>query len=61
MRKLLLPLVVTLFAVLSLTTLRSIMPELVAKQTMAFGLGAVLFMAAAAIPWQWHLRFAPWL
>jgi rod shape determining protein RodA len=61
MRKLLLPLVVVLFAVLSLTTLRSIMPELVAKQTIAFGLGAVVFTVAAAIPWQWHLRFAPWL
>lgn len=61
MRKLLVPLVVTLFAVLSLTTLRSIMPELVARQLMAFVLGGLVFVVATHIPWQWHLRFAPWL
>lgn len=61
MRKYILPLVLFLFTVLSLTTLRSIVPELLYKQTIAVFVAFVGFFVAAKLPFAFHLKIAKWL
>lgn len=61
MRSYFLPAILSLFAVVSLTTLRSIVPDLVYKQALAFALAGGAFIAAWKIPFSWHLRFASYL
>lgn len=64
MRKYFLWLLLASFAVLSLTTLRSIAPDLLTKQLAAFGLGACLFYGLSRLPFSFYLRhskYAYWL
>ena len=46
------------FALLSLTTLRSIVPDLLNRQAMAFGLGIVGFYLLSRLPFDFYLRFS---
>lgn len=60
MRKYLLPALLVLFAILSLTTLKSIVPDLLAKQALAFVLAAVLFYFASKLPFTAYLASSKW-
>lgn len=61
MRKYFLLAVLFLFSVLSLTTLRSIVPDLLYKQALSFALAFVAFFFAWKLPFEFHLRMAKWL
>lgn len=61
MRKYFLVGILFLFAVLSLTTLRSIVPDLLYKQAIAFFLAFVLFFMTAKLPFSLHLQISKWL
>ncbi len=61
MRKYFLPATLFLFALLSLTTLRSIVPDLLYKQAIAFGLAFILFFLTCQLPFKLHLQMSKWL
>lgn len=61
MRKYFLTSILFLFAVLSLTILRSIVPELLYKQTISFFLAFVAFFIARRLSFEFHLDIAKWL
>ena len=61
MRKYILPSVLFLFTVLSLTTLRSIVPDLLYKQTIAVLVAAVAFFVSAKLPFSFHIKTSKWL
>jgi len=61
MRKYFLLGILFLFTVLSLTTLRSIVPELLYKQATTFGLAFLLFFLVAKLPFDFHLQVAKYL
>lgn len=50
-----------LFTILSLTTLRSIVPDLLYKQTISFAIAFVVFIVAWKLPFEFHLKLAKWL
>jgi rod shape determining protein RodA len=60
MRKYFLAASLFLFALLSLTTLRSIVPDLLYKQALSFGLAFILFALAAKLPFNLHLQLSKW-
>jgi rod shape determining protein RodA len=60
MRKYFLLGILFLFTVLSLTTLRSIVPELLYKQTISFALAFLVFFIAWKLPFEFHLKIAKW-
>lgn len=60
MRKYFLAAALFLFALLSLTTLRSIVPDLLYKQVLSFGLAFILFALAAKLPFNLHLQISKW-
>lgn len=60
MRKYFLLGILLLFTVLSLTTLRSIVPELLYKQTISFALAFIVFLIAWKLPFELHLKIAKW-
>ncbi|MBU1033858.1 FtsW/RodA/SpoVE family cell cycle protein [Patescibacteria group bacterium] len=61
MRKYFLLGVLFLFTVLSLTTLRSIVPELLYKQAISFGLAFLVFFVTYKLPFAFHLKISKWL
>lgn len=61
MRKYFLFGILFLFAVLSLTTLRSIVPNLLYKQTISFALAFVVFFIAYRLPFTFHVKVSKWL
>ena len=61
MRKYFLFAILFLFAVLSLTTLRSIVPNLLYKQTIAFALAFVVFFVVCKLPFAFHVKISKWL
>ncbi len=61
MRKYFLLSLIFLFAILSLTTLRSIVPELLYKQAISFFLAFLVFLLASKLPFIFHLHLAKWL
>jgi rod shape determining protein RodA len=61
MRKYFLIGILSLFAGLSLTTLRSIVPELLYKQTISFALAFLVFAVAWKLPFEFHRKIAKWL
>lgn len=61
MRKYFLFGILFLFAVLSLTTLRSIVPNLLYKQAIAFGLAFLVFFLASRLPFTFHVTISKWL
>lgn len=61
MRKYFLFGILFLFAVLSLTTLRSIVPDLLYKQAISFSLAFVIFFVACRLPFTFFLQMAKWL
>lgn len=50
-----------LFTILSLTTLRSIVPDLLYKQTISFAIAFAVFFVAWQLPFEFHLKLAKWL
>lgn len=60
MRRFFLPSLLLSFAVLSLLTLSSIVPDLLYKQLLAFVLAFILFFAASYFPFAWYLKSAKW-
>lgn len=60
MRKYFLPTILALFAMLSLTTLRSIVPELLYKQVISFSIACVVFAASWRLPFAFHQILAKW-
>lgn len=60
MRKYFLFGVLFLFALLSLTTLRSIVPDLLYKQTISFGIAFAVFFIAWNLPFELHSKLAGW-
>jgi len=58
MRKYFLLIILLSFALLSLTTLLSIVPELLNKQAMAFVLGIFTFYLLSRLPFDFYLRFS---
>ena len=61
MRKYFLFGILFLFAVLSLTTLRSIVPNLLYKQAIAFTLAFFVFFVARSLPFSFHVKISKWL
>lgn len=61
MRKYFLLVVLGLFTIISLTTLRSIVPDLLYKQALSFALAFLVFFIAWKIPFSFHLRMSKWL
>lgn len=61
MRKYFLSGILFLFALLSLTTLRSIVPDLLFKQTLAFMIAFLVFFLVSNLPFVFHLQVAKWL
>lgn len=61
MRKYFLLGILFLFAVLSLTTLRSIVPDLLYKQTIAFGLAFLIYFITSQLPFVFHIKISKWL
>ncbi len=61
MRKYFLFGILFLFAVLSLTTLRSIVPNLLYKQAIAFGLAFAVFFLSSKLPFTFHVGISKWL
>ncbi len=61
MRKYFLLALLFLFTILSLTTLRSIVPDLLYKQTISFVIAFVVFIVAWKLPFEFHLKLAKWL
>lgn len=61
MRKYFLGSLLFLLTVLSLTTLRSIVPELLTKQTISFVIAFGLFFVASKLPFSFYLQGAKWL
>lgn len=60
MRKYFLFGILFLFTVLSLTTLRSIVPNLLYKQTISFVLAFVVFFIAHKLPFAFHVKISKW-
>ncbi len=61
MRKYFLSGILFLFTVLSLTTLRSIAPELLYKQATSLGLAFLIFFIVSKLPFAFHLKIAKYL
>ncbi len=61
MRKYFLFGILFLFAVLSLTTLRSIVPNLLYKQAIAFGIAFAVFFLTSKLPFAFHVGISKWL
>lgn len=61
MRKYFLASILFLFALISLTTLRSIVPDLLYKQGLAFLIAFVLFFALSQIPFAFFLKYSRYL
>lgn len=61
MRKYFLFTVLFLFAVMSLTTLRSIVPNLLYRQAISFALAFLAFFVACKLPFDFHVRVSKWL
>ncbi len=61
MRKYFLLGILFLFTVLSLTTIRSIVPELLYKQGISFILAFMVFLVAWNLPFELHLSLSKWL
>lgn len=58
-RRWVLPMIMTILALFSLVTLRSIAPELLSKQALYFVIGAVIFYAVSRVAfWNWQ-KIAP--
>jgi rod shape determining protein RodA len=61
MRKYFLLVVLGLFTIISLTTLRSIVPDLLYKQALSFALAFLVFFLAWKTPFTFHLQVSKWL
>jgi len=61
MRKYFLFGILFLFAVLSLTTLRSIVPNLLYKQAISFAVAFLAFFVACKLPFSFHVGISKWL
>ena len=61
MRKYFLFGILFLFTVLSLTTLRSIVPNLLYRQAISFAIAFVVFFVARKLPFAFHVKISKWL
>jgi len=60
-RRWVLPMFITLFALFSLMTLRSIAPDLLSKQAMYFAIGGAIFFLTSRVSFQRWLAVSPYL